>query len=146
MKTNELRIGNFLHLDGELYKVHEIKNQMEAVELIRKNHNNPKLNEYEECDLDYEGLKPIPLTEYLLLKLGFNTDYKKGYIGIDVHNQNGMTTDFVLSYPQRMGVWQNFFAWEFDNYKFQKIEYLHQLQNFFFCLCEQELVFSSTEP
>jgi hypothetical protein len=143
IKINELRIGNYLSLLGEPFKVSEIRNALQEVELCRPDKQNPKTNEYEECDLDCEDLAPIELTEKMLLKFGFNTDYKKGYIGKDP--EEACACDFVLSYPYRMGEWQTYFAWEFDNYKFQKLEYVHELQNLYFALTGSELVFS-TEP
>lgn len=145
MKANELRLGNYLQLDGENYHVNEIYNNLQCVELKRKNLENPKLNDYEECDLDCNDLLPIPLTEEWLLNLGFNSEYKKGWIGIDVKHENGTTTDFVLSYPQRMGMWQTFFAFEYDSFRFVELKYVHQLQNLYFALTGSELVFS-TEP
>ena len=143
IESNKLRIGNLVETDsseGNIKTVVEIKHKMASVKYIRTDTNEPH-----QSMVDYERLVPIELTKEWLLKFGFNTEYKKGYIGIDVKHENGMTTDFVLSFPYRMGEWQTYFAWEFNNYMFQKIEHVHDLQNFFFALTGQELVFS-TEP
>jgi hypothetical protein len=75
------------------------------------------------------GYEPIELTEKWLLNLGFNKEYKDGYIGIDVGN-----TDFVLTYPKVMGEWQKGYAFEFTAgglSKFREVRYVHELQNLF---------------
>lgn len=91
---------------------------------------NPATNDYE----------PVPLTEPELLKLGFNTDYKPGYIGIDV-----AITDFVLTHPKVLGEFQTHFAWQITQGGvplFKQFEYVHQLQNLFFDLWEKELIYN----
>ena len=75
------------------------------------------------------GYEPIELTEKWLLNLGFNKEYKDGYIGIDVGN-----TDFVLTYPKVMGDFQEYFAFQFHSggwSKFREVRYVHELQNLF---------------
>lgn len=127
MKSNELRIGNYFLENGNIKKV------------------NPNIIEQLFESESRKWAEPIPLTEENLLKLGFNTQYKKGWIGIDVKHGNGTTTDFVLSYPQRMGMWQTFFAFEYDGFRFVELQYIHQLQNLYFALTGSDLVFL-TEP
>ena len=81
---------------------------------------------------------PIPLTEEWLLKFGFNKEYKKGYIGIDVFN-----SDFVLTEPLKMGEWQTNYTFQFETGsvpKFKEIEHVHQLQNLYFALTGEELI------
>jgi len=84
------------------------------------------------------GYEPIELTEKWLLNLGFNKEYKDGYIGIDVGN-----TDFVLTFPKIMGDFQNYFAFQFHSggwAKFREIKYVHELQNLFRSITGVELV------
>ena len=144
IESNKLRIGNLVHSDfseTNIKTIVEIKHKMASVKYIRTD-----TNESHQSMVDYESLIPIPLTEEWLLRAGFTSDdYKTGYIGIDVHNKNGMSTDFVLSYPGRMGEFQKYFAWEFNNYMFNKIEFVHELQNFYSAMTDYELSFS-TEP
>ena len=81
---------------------------------------------------------PIPLTEEWLLKFGFNKEYQKGYIGIDVCN-----SDFVLTEPLKMGEWQTNYTFQFETGsvpKFKEIKYVHQLQNIYFALTGEELI------
>ena len=85
------------------------------------------------------NLLPIPLTEEILLKFGFNKEYQKGYIGIDVCN-----SDSVLTEPLKMGEWQTNYTFQFETGsvpKFKEIEYVHQLQNLYFALTGEELTF-----
>jgi len=87
---------------------------------------------------------PIPINEELLIKrLGFNKEYKKGWIGIDVKQDSGMTTDFILSEPYSMGEWQTFYAFVYDSYKFVKIDFLHELQNLYIAITKKELKYES---
>jgi len=144
INQNELRIGNIIHFPfiSDNVKVVglalvENDKQIRIQTTISGSHNFFELA---------EKYTPIPLTEEWLLRAGFTSDdYKTGYIGIDVHNKNGMSTDFVLSYPGRMGEFQKYFAWEFNNYMFNKIEFVHELQNFYSAMTDYELSFS-TEP
>ena len=131
IKANELRLKNYLQLDGEIYQVNEVYNNLQCVELIRPNPTNPKLNEYEECDLDYPGLNPVRLTKEILLSLGFenlNTALIKG--------------EYILKQ-------QSDFEWSVDIEPMDKfyhtiatIKSVHQLQNIYFALTGEELVFS----
>ena len=138
IKTNELKHNGYFNHNGLIVQISGFRTYSTDKPLVR----------FENTGGEYgiDTLQPIPLTEEWLLKAGFTSDdYKKGYIGIDVHNENGMSTDFVLSYPGRMGEWQKYFVWEFNNYMFNKIEFVHELQNFYTAMTGYELVFS-TEP
>ena len=131
IKINELRIGNYLSLCGINYSVNEIKNSLQSIELKRKNTVNPKLNEYEECDLDCEQLEPIEITEKHITDFGFvsrNTDRK-----FDLN-------DFSVKINKKGSA---FFY--FDNFCVAGFGNVHQLQNLYFVLTCSELVFS-TEP
>lgn len=125
IKANELRIGNY---------VADIWTPSGKWQIKRFTN---KTAHYGDFNCKVEHLLPIPLTEELLLKCGFNNEYKNGYIGIDVNN-----SDFVLTYPKIMGEWQECFSFEFKAggiSKFKEILYLHELQNLFFFLTGREL-------
>lgn len=135
IKANKLRIGNLVSNDHSTCEILHL-NGGDFINCTLKTKQGNPINAH------YDLIEPIPLTEEWLLKAGFKCDdYKSGYIGIDVHNENGMSTDFVLSYPGRMGEWQKYFAWEFNNYMFNKIEYVHELQNFYSAMTGYELIF-----
>lgn len=120
MTSSDLRIGNYVIQDGE--EIHGI------VGLT--------LHKFE---LNQIKLEPIVLTEDWLVKFGFSSkDYKKGYIGIE-HKAGGMITDFVLTYPYKLGDHQKCFIWEHSNWKYNTLEYVHELQNLFYILTSQEL-------
>ena len=124
IQANELRLNNYLHLDGGIYQVNEIYNRLQCVELKRKNQSNPNLNEYEECDLDYENLEPIEIKEDILFLLGFVDkgfgDWRKNRLYISRESKNHFVTNgFII-----------------------EIQFLHQLQNLYFAIHGEELVFS----
>jgi hypothetical protein len=82
---------------------------------------------------------PIPLTEELLLKLGFSDEeYKGGYIGKDFKSGN-MILDFVLTKPLFKGPWQNYYTFDFEGARHIKIEFVHELQNFYYCIAGEML-------
>ena len=129
MKANELRIGKLIH-----NPVQNIDLRVTVDLLSRINYDcfNTQMN-------PKDKFQPIPLTEEWLLKLGFNKDYKNGWIGIDVESESGMTIDFVLAEPLNMGEWQKYYAFVYDSYRFTKLEYVHELQNLYFALTNEEL-------
>jgi hypothetical protein len=136
MKANELRIGNLI------YEIVDTPENPKLKELFRVSTICELFNTLHDIDdniTSIDNCEPIPLTEEWLLNLNFNSQYKKGWIGIDVKHSNGTTTDFVLSYPKRMGMWQTFFAFEYDSYRFVELKYVHQLQNIYFALTGEEL-------
>lgn len=134
MKIQELRIGNLVKCktsnDSAIYSVFQIDGLGLKVRL-----SHPRHTEFTPID----RIKPIPLTEEVLLKCGFSDkDYKQGYIGID-YKSGAMTFDFVLNKPGVMGNWNKCYTFSLPDYRFVNIDYLHQLQNLFFDLTGEEL-------
>ena len=120
IRPQELRIGNYISdLDGKIIKVEELT--ICASYITKKRINN----------LPFDYYKPIPLTEEILLKLGFkqNEQFKtnfKFYLKedeIDINIYNGKNN-----------------SWLNDRYIIN-LKYVHQLQNLFFSLCGEELTF-----
>jgi hypothetical protein len=118
MEAKELRISNLVHLiaDG-----HENEPDLLIWEL----------EDYEFYENKMEYIKPIPLTEEWLLKFGFykTTEnagnlicYKKGKYTIAKWLKNK---------------WQ---FWINTTDLYNSPQYVHQLQNLFFCLCGEELM------
>ena len=130
MEANELRIGNLIE-----YRIQDdLDDRKDWWEVS-------KIDATDLCilesNIDYD-FRPIPLTEEWLLKFGFNKEYQKGYIGIDVCN-----SDFVLTEPLKMGEWQTNYTFQFETGsvpKFKEIKYVHQLQNLYFALTGEELI------
>ena len=146
IKINELRIGNYLSLMGEPFQVSEIRNSLQEVELCRKNSKNKNLNDYEESDLDHYDLQPIPLSKEWFLKSGFKEN-KHGTLILKleldrsfeiIESQDGFYCELV-QLPELSS----------ENLMFitlRRIDFVHELQNLYFSLKCEELVFSSTEP
>ena len=110
IKVEDLRVGNYL-LDGygEIFQVKQI-----GTGLIESH----GMHIYE-----IEEIKPIELTEEILLKsefLNWNGYYSKGDIKYEEEN-------IILNF------------WSDDSYVIKGIKYLHQLQNLYFMLCNEEL-------
>lgn len=123
MKATELRIGNWVYNSTT-------RNNMQVYPMMI-----PQLCniEKEYGSLKDSNIKPIPLTEEMLLKCGFDKDGDYEYFFV------GEFTNYILEEQSKggymLGVNQgcctNFFCWD--------IKYLHQLQNLYFALCEKEL-------
>lgn len=115
INSNELRIGNYVKLfdTNDCYKIHLVSKKSVQIE--------SGLIGGEVFKLD--NLHPIPLTEEILLKCGFELIkgwYVKGKIELFNINNNYFTTPSkgIISVD---------------------IIYLHQLQNLYFALTGQEL-------
>lgn len=111
MKANELRIGNYIYEVGFSTQDGYPKGYKELG--IIKNGK----------DIEFSAFKePIPLTEEWLLKFGF--ELKNTYYSID-----GM-------YIRKDG---EMFETEVGECLYKSIEYVHQLQNLYFALNDEEL-------
>lgn len=139
MKAQELRIGNLVRLflgvddNGTNYREYKISGIM--TDSIGSSH-------YLVGNMWIEisnNLEPIPLTEEWLLRFGFSdTDYKSGLIGKDFQSGD-FTLDFVLTKPLVKGKWNTTYTFQLEDYRFCKLEFVHQLQNLYWCLCGEEL-------
>lgn len=126
IQLQELRVGNYISdLDGKIIKVEELT--ICASYTTKKRINN----------LPFDYYKPIPLTEELLLKFGFEYRKKNSKVimlGLTKEEyettlQNWITTNFFQI--SRCGI----------NALSVEVKYVHQLQNLFFSLCGEELKF-----
>jgi len=117
IQENEIRIGNYLEYFGSIVKVNSIR----------------KDNQYyisaEKFNTDYynviDSYKAIPLTEEILLKCGLKliTERTKNYM------LKGISGEPCFHFNKNNTV---------SCYK-ANIKYLHQLQNLYFALTNQEL-------
>ena len=84
--------------------------------------------------VDYENLIPIPLTEEILIKAGFEKDLHCGYESV-YHHKN-----FDLCIYNKIGT-AGFELHEVDGFTINHEPFfnLHQLQNIFYCLCGIDL-------
>lgn len=135
MKTNELkctdlRIGNYLKYDDEIIQVSKLcKNYVEFYDkedlLIG---DNPKY------------FQPIELTEKVLLKIGFDAMHSCRYMYeksiINKHNKKVVVyiTFHMINKTLRID-----FSNDLQVLNLYDIQYLHQLQNAYYCLTNNEL-------
>jgi hypothetical protein len=131
MKIIELRIGNIVGFKNrdDCYCVVTDLSSAGGIHLIRKFYDGDEDDQPEVID----DITPIPLTEEWLLKFGFNNINSKEY-GIKCGS-----CWMSLSNPKDMGEWQDCYCWIFDRFKFIELKYVHQLQNLYFALAEEEL-------
>jgi hypothetical protein len=113
IKANELRIGNLIILpNGDIGKIsyHEIRLMVVAIEKP-----------------DYQ---PIPLTEEWLLRFGIDfTSEKEWYhLTFTIKDLLFETSSSIKGFTYNLC---------FDNQI--NFQYVHQLQNLYFCLCGEEL-------
>lgn len=124
IKSNELRIGNFYFFVNPMSKddktICQLCNWTEA--------------------LDFEAYgEPIPLTPERLERLGFEEIYKSDF-----------TIRFDCKLNRKIGAGWNLinghFHVRYGSEKFTTIKYVHQLQNFYFTIANEELILSNNEP
>lgn len=130
MKTNELRIGNWVKVNDPIFGVNTYK-----VATIRDN-GIITLNDNMSCLVD--NIEPIELTEDVLLKIGFgkrNDCYtlSNEYIFF-VYYKDSFKQELLASVKRKGKYYYN--TNELKNYD---IKYLHQLQNAYYCLTGEEL-------
>lgn len=124
IKVNELRIGNYVEWNRGIFKCCQIFNNSVENELWCK-----PLNE----------LHPIQLTEEWFLKLGLEKCFSNDYWYSIKFGDKRLLVSILGNVEIK--------KWDGTMIGFLSIcEYVHQLQNLYFALCGEELVFSSTEP
>lgn len=110
MKTNELRIGNWVKFNGCLVQIRELQYMS-------------KLDVYLDSNVNVATYKPIPLTEEILLKCGFDK--------------------YMIDNLYQLGCWQVYFEdtpiFRIIGCSLCEVKYLHQLQNIYYALTNQEL-------
>lgn len=130
MHPHEVRRGNIVEYDGATYKIDMIAEEFPCLDTI----------DFGVGVVDWNNINPVPLTEDWLRKLGFDDkEYKDGFIGIDVRH-----TDFVLTKPnikcESMTSKYYTFHCSYGGWpRFKSFKYLHDLQNFFYALYQEDL-------
>ena len=125
MKANDLRIGNWLICYDERVSVTQIRKDTVHYEYLSKMGNIISTGE------DIENFKPIPLTEEILLRWGFEKD-NETYSWSKLFNFDNYDYLFELE------CWPNDDNFYFQS-KYRKVEYVHDMQNLFKALTDQEL-------
>jgi hypothetical protein len=82
--------------------------------------------------------KPIPLTEEWILKFGFDKDSDNDYCfkGFHLEDRN---IDTFLPVEKILKLKDNFGCWYVGAY-LRELKYVHQLQNLYFALTNEELI------
>lgn len=113
MRTQEIRIGNYVFQNGKTTMVESIKSS---------------LNDWSRINgLIYKSCEPVPLTEEWLLKFGFVKS--TGWHDFEYFDKNG-----VHIYVCNDGN-NEWFEYEMEF----KVKSVHQLQNLYFALKNEEL-------
>ena len=124
MKANELRIGNLVYVSDNLTNL--IFQEITPINI----HNLMHLTGWDKSPVDIE-FEPIPLTEEWLLKFGFENGFKQYELqnfGLKVIKDTHSETQFIC--------FQGFIN-TFN--EITNIQYVHQLQNLYFALNNEEL-------
>ena len=123
MNPKELRIGNLVKCDGRIFEIYCTDKEY------------PYLNteEFGVGVVEWDDIEGVPMTEDILLKVGF-VKHDRGYIS-GVHNTlfsglmklkfDHMLQSFVFSVGEYSDI--------------TRVQYLHQLQNLYFALTGEEL-------
>ena len=115
MKAQELRIGNLIYSHSRLFPTEIIKVKPYVIDWQLK---------YSEL----KNFEPIPLTEEWLLKLGF--DFGSDFIGECFFIEFDDKNDFFIH------IENDKFYYNYDEIE---IKHVHQLQNLYFALTNNEL-------
>ncbi|MDD4729482.1 MAG: hypothetical protein PHN55_12130 [Dysgonamonadaceae bacterium] len=144
MKVTELKIGNIVTVDnpkyhpqlkGSLLRVTGIQEQVISNKIeycVQLEHVNKKVNTYYQTYSQFmEYIKPVALTEQWLLDFGFEVErkyYDKGGMSILlVDNNNDYYKNGRVFYK----------SWAIMD---AQPKYVHQLQNLYFTLTQEELI------
>lgn len=119
LKENDLRIGNFIKVISSNKTFDSYITQAKGYDIVR----------IEEKSFTYWNYEPVILTEEWLLKFGFEK-----IIG---SNESNFTNGVYNLFANSLGELNFYFFKEGDWY--QKIDYVHQLQNLYFALTGSEL-------
>ena len=130
LKETELRLGNYVDLYGEIDQIKSINENENGGYCKFKN--NPY--QYYLVHQNKALIKPIPITEDILLKLGFEKGFHRYGLencGLKCHK----------SLKENYWIVSQGFGMQFT--ELTEIQYIHQLQNLFFSLCGEELSFKN---
>ena len=122
MKAEHFRIGNLIYIGNRAIKIGMMHD--EHFSFLSDNQWNPML--------PYKRIEPIEITDYWLLKFGFEETYNSNSRIRYDHSFNFIGYDFSKNEDKDMEGFR-FYG------KYIKIKYVHQLQNLFFALTGEEL-------
>jgi hypothetical protein len=150
MKAQELRIGNYVNgiYETEIDRGNGIIEDVESCEVVKVvGLDSVGFSDYSIWIEDgsreyYNSFEPIPLTEEWLLKFGFKSDEDFGNWHLNDYEifLSGHTY-FLAATKEGVVYWYNYAS---DDYysSVRKIKFVHQLQNLYFALTNEELKLS----
>lgn len=129
MKANEFRVTNLVNYNGEMFPIIFIC--LDSVVLIRKDQST--------FTVKLDRIKPISITDKILLSCGFKK--RKSCFGYWIYEIMFQHTVFSVEEVD-LGLCYFYIG----NTHVTQTRYVHELQNLYFSITGEELVFSSTEP
>lgn len=124
IQAKDLRIGNLVERDGEVYEIVAIHASLVEIQLIKTNKR--RITSFED-----KGLTSIPLTEEWLKKFGFVKREANLYTYTEIHKVGVFELSDINGCGYRL--------WVGSGTTGKDLKYVHQLQNLFFALCGEEL-------
>lgn len=121
MEAKELRIGNYVYYQGNVEKCFSLRNS--GVDFYRGKTKNGIITQ----GYVYDAIQPIPLTEEILLKCGFIRRWNAPAMLI---NYGELQSVFTIN------IVKNEFYFTYGDLQ---VKHLHQLQNLYFALTNEEL-------
>lgn len=123
IKAGDIMIGNYVMFENTTHIVTEISETLVATRWIKGN---------DKYIHELSDLRPIPLTEDILLKCGFIENYRSEYTVILEHSEH-------CSFEWKMKKAECRFCIWYKNMSIPNVIYLHQLQNLFKSLTGNDL-------
>ena len=131
MKAIELRIGNKVDCFGIKEVDSVIRSTNGSFKLIVCEKKQSGVSICESVLIESIELKPIPLTEEILLKCGFEKCLNQYKLRTKLDTRNGKNVPFIIL---------DLDGFEYDDLRLQtKLKHVHQLQNLYFALTNEEL-------
>lgn len=139
MKAKELTIGNWVKVNDPIFGVNTYK-----VATIRDN-GIITLNDNISCLVD--NIKPIELTEEVLLKIGFKKEERMSsilyYLDYEINEDENIRVRYIIYNSKTLPLLRitSPSANIYESHELTKrgIKYLHELQNAYYCLTNQEM-------
>lgn len=136
MKANELRIGNYVNIEGDVVKVKEIYEK--SIHYAN--------GEYESFATE-DFIQPIELTEEILLKIGFKKDERMSsilyYLGYEINEDEYIRVRYVIYNSNALPLLRitspTPIILESCELTKRGVRYLHELQNVYYLLTNEEL-------
>jgi hypothetical protein len=128
--AKDYRIGNYVQYDGRVF-------QIETIALLYPTLNT---NEFGIGVVDWNNLKPIPITEEWLLQNGFDYFTSFDGDGCEFYNYKlKCVCVFNSEYSDKWNVIITDNEWQQFQLEYN-IEYVHEIQNLFYALTKEEIL------